>query len=296
MDVAQSNGDPAHAADTMRHQLRTALRTARTETDLTRREVVDRLEWSESKLTRIESGEVRISPTDLKALLDVYGIFKDTERERFLRMARGSRGRSRWAEFSDLYNPAALALFASEPISQSIAIYEPTFVPGLLQTEAYTRALAIGYGTLDSDEIDILVKSRSERQALLEQEDRPELSIILGEAALSRPVGGAKGMVDQLARIRRLGHQPGNSFQILRFSVGAHPRMGTAFTILRLIEAESIVYLENAGVETIVRNAAGSHQFEKSFSKLQELATDPKELDIALNNIALERFGMRIPD
>jgi Domain of unknown function (DUF5753) len=100
-----------------------------------------------------------------------------------------------------------------------------------------------------------MVRGRLERQELLEQDPRPELEFILGEAAVSRAVGGPRVMLHQLERLKQLAARPDISLQVLQFDLGAHPRMGETFTILEFADEnlDDLIYLENAGRESVSR-------------------------------------------
>lgn len=230
-----------------RRLLKVALRHERDAAGLAQKQVADTLDWSVSKIIRIEAGAVGLSATDLRALMDLYKITDGRRQAELLELARGSRKQS-WSEYSDVYSAAARTLFGYEAAAKAIYKYEPTFIPGLLQTEEYARALLEAGGHSDN-EVERMVRGRLERQELIEQDPRPRLEFILGEAALSRAVGGVRVMLHQFEKLKDLATRPGISLQELPFEMGAHPRMGEAFTILEFADEnlDDIIYLENAG-------------------------------------------------
>lgn len=276
-----------------RRRLKGALRHDREAAGLTQKEVSDALDWSVSKVIRIEAGAVGLSATDLRALMDLYKITDETRQAQLVELARGSRKQS-WSEYSDVYSVAARTLFGNEAAAKIISKYEPTFIPGLLQTEEYARALLAGVGHSEH-EIERMVSGRLERQELLERDERPRLEFILGEAAVSRAVGGRGVMFRQLERLKDLNSRPGISLQVLLFDVGAHPRMGEAFTILEFTDEslDDLIYLENAGGESISREDPEIiAAYRQDFVTLQGLASPSSDFAAIIDRIAAARLSV----
>jgi transcriptional regulator with XRE-family HTH domain len=285
------------APEVSRRRLKGALRQAREAAVLTQKDAAKALDWHVSKIIRIEQGAVGITPVDLRALLGVYGITDDDQVETLVELARSSRSQS-WREYKGVYSPASLTLFASEPAAKIISKYEPTFIPGLLQTEEYATALLEGMGRSE-DETERMVSARLERQELLERDPRPELQFVLGEAAVSRAVGGRAVMRRQLERLKELSGRPDIILQVLQFSSGAHPRMGDAFTILEFADTslDDLLYLENAGGESVNReNPELIADYRRDFIVIQEIATKPDDFAGAIDEIMATRFAASIHD
>ena len=275
-----------------RRRLKAALRHEREAAGLSQKQVSEALDWSVSKIIRIEAGAVGQSATDLRALMDLYKISDEKRRAELTELARGSRKQS-WSEYSDVYSVAARTLFGYETAARVIYKYEPTFIPGLLQTEEYARALLQGGGH-GEDEIERMVTGRLERQELLDQSPRPQLEFILGEAAVSRVVGGPGVMHHQLERLKDLARRPDISLQILLFEAGAHPRMGEAFTILEFADEnlDDLIYLENAGRESVSREDPELvAAYRKDFVTLQGLATPGSDFVKVIDKIAAARLA-----
>jgi transcriptional regulator with XRE-family HTH domain len=276
----------------MRRRLRVALRQAREVAGLTQREAAGELDWSVSKIIRIEQGAVAVRPVDLRALLAVYGVADEVRVSELVELARGSKKPS-WDRYKEVYSPASLDLFGSEPAATTIYKYEPTFVPGLLQTQEYAHALLTALGHTD-ETIDLMVEARLQRQKLLDREDRPELRFILGEAVVSLAVGGRQVMLGQLVLLRKLGTRPGISLQILPFDAGAHPHMGGAFTILQFADEnlDDLLYLEDAAGERTFRDDPQIlAAFYEVFATLEGMATKSGDLADVLDRIEAQRFG-----
>lgn len=276
--------------EVMRRRLRLALRNAREAAGLTQRQAADELEFSVSKMIRIEQGAVRLTAVDLRALLNLYGVTDEDRVAELLNLARGSRRQQLWERYREVYSPEALSLFAHEPAAKKIESFEASLVPGLLQTPEYARALLESLGYSKST-VDIMVEVRVQRQRMLGRRIRPELHFILGETAVSRQVGDRQIMKRQLEQIKELGARQGIRIQIMPFTVGAHPHMGGAFTILEFDDLDDVLYQEDAhGERTVQEKPEVLSQFYEIFSKLEELALEPSDLADALDKIKAMRF------
>jgi transcriptional regulator with XRE-family HTH domain len=293
IDLAAGQRQFIETPEVKRRRLKAALRHEREAAGLSQKQVAETLDWSVSKIIRIEAGAVGLSATDLRALIGLYKITDENRQGELLALARGSRRQS-WSEYSDVYSVAARTLFGYEAAAKIIYKYEPTFIPGLLQTEEYARALLKGLG-YSEDEIERLVKGRLERQELLDQDSRPQLQFILGEATVSRPVGGRGVMLHQLERLKEIAARPGISLQILPFEAGAHPRMGEAFTILEFPDEnlDDLVYLENAERESVSREDPDlTANYRRDFDVLQGLASPSKDFAMVIDRIAAVRLAL----
>jgi transcriptional regulator with XRE-family HTH domain len=279
-----------------RRRLRVALRQERDAANLTQKEAAEALDWSVSKIIRIEQGAVAVTVTDLRTLLDIYKVTDEKREAELVELARGSRNQA-WSEYKDIYSPAARTLFGNEAAAKIIYKYEPTFVPGVLQTEEYARALLLGLGH-GEDEIDRIVEVRLGRQELLDRDPPPRLQFILGEAAVSRAVGGRGVMRHQLDKLKELAERPGISLQVLPFSVGAHPRMGEAFTILEFADdLDDLLYLENADRESTSRESTSREEpelisdYRRDFVALQDLASEADNFADVIDRIYARLLG-----
>jgi transcriptional regulator with XRE-family HTH domain len=292
MTLAKEPRRVAQTPEIMRRRLRVALRQARDAAGLTQRAAAEAMEWSISKIIRIEQGAVAITPIDLRALLAAYKVTDEKRVLELIDLARGSK-RQAWSEYKDVYSQAARTLFGSEAAAKTIYSYEPTFVPGLLQTEEYAEALLAGLG-FSEEAVERMVSARVERQELLDLDVRPNFYLILGEAAVSRAVGGRRVMTRQLERIKELGARQGISIQVLPFSAGAHPKMGGgAFVILEFEDEnlDDLLYLENATDESTTRDDPQLiADYRDAFATLEAMATKPDDLAHVLDAIAAIRF------
>ncbi|WP_328692905.1 helix-turn-helix domain-containing protein [Streptomyces phaeochromogenes] len=228
-----------------RLQLRTELRRARNEIGLTQRQVAAAMEWSPSKLLRIEAGEVGISVHDLRPLLGLYQISDDSVVERLLGLARGSR-KMPFTEYRDIYGQQFLNFLAMESSAFVTRAFQPLTVPGLLQTEEYAAEMIKAYSSerFSAPQLQRLLEGRMLRQETLERDDG-EAYFILDEAVLRRQVGGPRVMRMQLRRLAELAAHPRRQIMIFPFSSGTPAAQGP-FTLFEFEEGmQPYVYLEN---------------------------------------------------
>jgi len=224
------------------------LRRLRTEAGLSREEAAEAIRASPWKIHRLENGQVGVKERDIADLVARYGVTDPVEIASFVALAREANQPGWWNAYSDLLPQWFRAYVDLEAVAAQIRTYQGQLVPGLLQTEAYMRALM--HSTLrdrQPEEIERRVKLRLARQQLLTRDDGPLLWAVLDEAALRRPVGGVKVLRAQLERLIEAATLPRVSLQVLPFEAGAHAAMVGAFSILRFADEElpDVVYLEH---------------------------------------------------
>ncbi len=240
---------PARSSPTVkRRRLAAELRRYRDQAGLTIEEVADRLEWSSAKISRIENARVSVLPRDVKFLLGVYGLTdQDDAWEPLLSLARESRSRGWWQQYGEAVPDWFEIYVGLEAEATTISAYDAEFIPGLLQTAEYTRAVHNAYlFTATDDEIEQRVQVRMARQTRLTNGDGPEVWFVLNEAVIRRKVGGRATMHDQLTRLVAATELPNVTVQVIPFDAGAHPSMDGAFSILGFPQETdpNIVYIE----------------------------------------------------
>jgi len=237
------------AGPTVRRMLVGArLRRLRTELGLTREEAAQAIRASEWKIHRLENGQVGFKDRDIIDLLARYQVTDPAEVAEFLTLAREANTPGWWQHYGDVLPSWFRTYVDLEQAATLIRSYEGQFVPGLLQTDDYMRAVVHGAHLEESgEEVGRRVRLRMARQILLTREDPPRLWAVVDEAALRRPVGGREVMRGQLERLIEATKLPNVTLQILPFASGAHAAMGSAFSILRFADREipDIVYLEH---------------------------------------------------
>ncbi|WP_019871930.1 helix-turn-helix domain-containing protein [Salinispora oceanensis] len=202
---------------------------------------------SESKISRMELGRVGFKERDVADLLTLYGITDPTERDALLHLARDANSPGWWHRYGDVLPSWFQAYLGLEAAAALIRTYELQFVPGLLQTEEYARAVVLlGHSRATSAEIDRRVTLRMRRQEVLHREDPPQLWAVVDEAALRRPIGGTAVMRQQVSALIEATRLPNVRLQVVPFAAGGHAAAGGAFSILRFGDQElpDVVYIE----------------------------------------------------
>ena len=262
-----------------RRRLALELRRFREAARLTCEEVAEHLECSISKISRIETGRVSVSPRDVRDMLGLYGV-SGPQQASLVQLARESRQKGWWDAYSDAIEPRFATYIGLESAASEIRIYEVTLIPGLLQTEEYARAV-IAAGTVDGrlESVERTVAFRMARQPALTSDEPAQLWVVLDEAALRRRVGGAGLMRLQLDHLLELGRLPNVALQVLPFGAGAHPAMGRPFVILAFPERADpdVVYLEDLTSALYVENVAEVDRYNVFFNHLRATALSFEE-------------------
>jgi transcriptional regulator with XRE-family HTH domain len=224
------------------------LRRLRTEQGLSREQAAEAIRASAWKIHRLENGQVGFKDRDLVDLLALYGVTDQQEVAALLELAQEANAPGWWFRYGDVVPPWFRTYMDVEAAAAVIRTYQGQLVPGLLQTADYARATIDGMLLPRSpEEVERRVTLKLARQQVLEQPDGPRLWAVVEEAALRRPVGGARVMRGQLERLIDAAGTASVVLQVLPVSVGAHPAMAGAFSILRFADQglPDIVYVEH---------------------------------------------------
>ncbi|GAA4615390.1 helix-turn-helix transcriptional regulator [Actinoallomurus liliacearum] len=223
------------------------LRRLREAAGVSRKDAAEAINTTESRIGRLEQGRAGLDEDDVVALLKLYGIDDRGERDALLTVVREA-SRPGWLQ---AYNNAMPAWFRPyvdlEEAAQVIRTYEVQFIPGLLQTPDYARAVVRqGMSDPSSAEIERRVELRMRRQRLLYQPHPPRLWAVIDEAALWRPIGSVEVTRAQLRALHEAARRENITVQVMPFRVGGHAGEAGAFTILRFPEPElpDIAYIE----------------------------------------------------
>jgi transcriptional regulator with XRE-family HTH domain len=223
------------------------LRRLREGRGLTREAAGYRIRASESKISRLELGRVGFKDRDISDLLELYGVEDETQREALVALAREANSPGWWHSYDDVLPNWFQTYVGLEEAASLIRSYEIQFLPGLLQTEAYARAVvSSGAPQLPTSEVDRRVHLRITRQKILRRPSPPVFWAVVDEAALHRPIGGSKVMKEQVQHLLELMTLPNVTLQVMPFRFGGHAGEGGAFTMLRFPEPElpDVVYVE----------------------------------------------------
>ncbi len=264
---------PGGNPSSQRRRLKAELQQARGAARLTQREAAQRLDWSESKLIRIENGEVGLSVTDLRALLQLYGVTDRQVVADLSEAARDSRGPSWWSAFRDVVSPKFALYLGQEASATSIRVFHPFLVPGLLHTEEYAFELIRVH--CSDEQARRIVKMRQQRQEnLLGYPDSPEVIFVFGEEALHRWIGSPAVMISQLEHLIEASRQNAISVEVIPFSAGAHAGLLGPFILLDFEDpAENLLFVEGLSGELISRGEREKvDRFSKHFDAMRNQA------------------------
>lgn len=242
-----AQGAPGTGPTVRRIILGAQLRRLREANEMTRSDAGYTIRASESKMRRLETGQVGFKERDVADLLTLYGVTNDVERQQFLDLVTQSNQLGWWHPYNDLIPRWFEDYVGLEESASRIQTYELMFMPGLLQTEEYARAVA-GHGEPKPPAEDIArrVDLRRQRQKILMGPNAPKLWAIIDEAVLHRPIGGERVLRDQITHLLDVTAQPNISVQIVPFHKSGSAAE-SAFTLLRFAEPElpNVAYVEH---------------------------------------------------
>lgn len=251
------------------------------------------MENSRSTMSRIENGRVPVTSRDVRDLLDIYGTADAAQRAALVQLAREAKHRGWWVEYESLLPGRESTYLEFEAEAAKIRAYHLRVVDGLLQTDAYARAIiAAVRPTASADDVEQLVSLRSRRHddLLIERQPKLVLWTILDEATLRRPVGDPDVMDEQLQRIIDVGAMPNVTVQAMPFGKGAHAGLRGDFTILdSLDEGDSpTAHSEGPTSSVWIQEPEELHQLGHMFDHLRATALSPTETVSFLRTIMEE--------
>ncbi len=260
-----------------RRRLSEELKQLRTKAGLTLEQAASKLEWSRAKIANIETGK-RLRPyvTDIRLLLDIYGVTDTGRREALLELTRQSRIKGWWTSYSDF----AGAYFGFEAEAHTIATYQMGVIPGLLQTPEYAAASARA-GLVLPEDINRVVDARTRRQRILDRKAPPRLWAIIDEGALQRTadVTSPEVMQEQIRHLVTMTERPNVRVQVLPFSAGLHAAGAGSFVLLDFPNPldRPIVYLETRHDGLYLEDPGQIADYRDVLDHLQGTALSPAE-------------------
>jgi hypothetical protein len=238
---------PAGGPTVLRMLLGAQLRRLREAAGISRDEAGYHIRASGSKISRLELGRVSFKERDVNDLLDFYGVTDAAEHDKLIQLTKEANATPWHQKFQDVMPDWFQVYVGLEEAAQLIRVYEVQFVPGLLQTEEYARAVVLqGEPGAERDDVERRVALRMGRQKILTRENPPRYWVVIDEAALRRPMGGRDVHVAQMEHLIDLVSEPNITLQVMPFRYGGHAADGGAFTIMRFPETDlpDIVYME----------------------------------------------------
>ncbi|HEY8533178.1 MAG TPA: helix-turn-helix transcriptional regulator [Micromonospora sp.] len=279
MGLERATASPAAA----RRRLRLALRAAREARRLTRGQVAAALDWSVSKLNRIENGDVTVSTTDLRALLELYQVTDPQRVGELVADARASRRRGWWDEprFRDHLTPALLELLQLESEARVIRHFHPTLIAGLLQTRAYAEMIMQAWAReLPAAQRAARLEARMCRAArVFARPEPPRFYFVMDESVLWRLIGGPRVMAEQLYHLLELTARPGIALRVVPLAEAAITAMAGPFALLDIDgdEENTVLYREEFLVDEIVESRETLRRYRRHFDRMWAAALNEED-------------------
>lgn len=253
------------------------LRELRNQHDLTVEDVASRLLCSATKISRLETGARRPSLRDVRDLCMLYELDEPTSAE-LMNLARGAREQGWWTQYEDIQLDPYIGL---EAVATAITSYSMYYVPALLQTEEYARALIKGIAPQINPVIhEQRVEVRLRRQQLLEEHPRPRYRVLLDEAVLHRRVGGPEIMAVQLGKLLEAERRSIVTIQVIPFDVGAHAAQDSNFVLLEFGEGPDlspVVFVEGLTGNQYIERKADLARYREAVEHLRDSSLSPRD-------------------
>jgi transcriptional regulator with XRE-family HTH domain len=285
------NGSPT----LRRRRLGQELRKLRTAADIALDVVAEYLECSAAKVSRIETGKVPVSVRDVRDMLDQYTVDAD-KREELLALAKDSKRQGWWERYSEAVPKGASTFLGLESEADEAFVYEPLFVPGLLQSPGYARAvLSIGGRGASTELVEQRLEVRMERQKRLTCRDSPlRLHAIVDEAALLREVGGAQVMAEQYQHLIEVLKLPNVTLRYVDRTEGAYPGMGSAFTVFGFEDPDDqdVVYLEQSTSALFLESSNDVEAYRRIYEQMRTCATSPAVTVELIDSLIESRYTL----
>ncbi len=241
--LTHSSGGPT----ILRILLGAQLRRLRTAKGISREDAGYAIRASHAKISRLELGRVGFKERDVADLLTLYGVTDPEDRAPMLALARQANAPGWWHKYGDLLPSWFQVYVGLEEAASVVRTYEVQFIPGLLQSPEYARAvIMLVHGAASSQEIDRRVALRMARQERLNRPDAPTVWAVVDEAVLRRPIGGVEVLSAQIDHLLQMTEMPNVRLQIMPFHRGGHAAAGGPFSILRFPDRDlpDVVYME----------------------------------------------------
>lgn len=234
---------------------------------------------AKSTMSRIESGKVGVSLLVARALLDFYQV-GGQERDKLIAAAHESRKPSWWRPYAGVIAEPLHDLLGLEAAAASLKVFETTVMPGLLQTESYTRILMLSAQPHEPKERrEKRIELRMMRQRILTENHPLQYWAIIEETVMRRPVGGPKIMSAQLERLAEACQFSHVCIQVTPLSVGAHIGMDGPFTILEFSEAQDldVVYTDSQAGPFYLEEKSGVESYQEKFQRIHSVALNVED-------------------
>ncbi|MFE9096363.1 helix-turn-helix domain-containing protein [Streptomyces sp. NPDC007264] len=272
-----------------RRRLSIELKKLRETSELTCAQVGEALDWSGSKVNRMETGSGRIQPSDIDALCRFYGT-SDEMREFLKSLARQAKTRGWWQVHGGTGVPEWFNIYIGlEQDASTLRQYQCELLPGLMQTTAYATELHRTGAHMSSEDIDRAVRVRMERQTLLTRPSAPDAWFIVSEGAVRNVIGDRPLMREQLERVLESTELPSVTLQVLPFDSGSYPATGS-FTMLGFPDQgdPDIVYRDGITDAIYLEGEHHVREYTRAFDGLRAAALSPQRSSRLIKSILKE--------
>lgn len=254
------------------------------------RTLARRLEWSETKVSRLLSGQAIPPEIDVAAFLAVCGV-TGSERERLLKLTRETATPGWLQQHGSVLPEQLKTLIDHENRAVEVLAFEEVRIPGLLQTGDYARCLLERSANVPPAEIPERVEARHRRQGIFARPGRPDFSFFVHEFALRLPVGGREVMSDQLHQLLRLSVRSYITIRLIPAAFGAHASMAGACRLMRFDDLKPVAYIEEQTAGHFLEETAEIAAYEKIFAALADCALDEEDSRERIAALAIELYG-----
>ncbi|MGW2524127.1 helix-turn-helix domain-containing protein [Streptomyces sp. NPDC001617] len=268
-----------------RRRLAIELKRLREESGLTCSQVGKGLDWSSSKVSRMETGQGRVQPSDVDAVCRFYQTPEEL-RDLLKSLAKDSKTKGWWHAHGDAI-PAWFSVYVGlEQAASNLRSYQAEFIPGLLQTDEYAAEQCRAWADHTPEDIQRMVDVRMRRQELLTSESAPDLWTVVHQSALQHVVGSRQVMTRQLERMLEICKLKNVTVQVLPFDAGAYPTTGS-YTILGFPEQEDpdLVYREGLTDSVYLEEPKDVAFYTKAFDHLRALALSPQRSTLLITRL-----------
>ena len=264
------------------------LKEQRTKAGLTGKQVANELGCGDPKVFRMEGGHAVPSKLELDHLFELFGVEDDRERDLIRQLAADAKSRHWTSEFESVMPPKFDIYVGREEDATSVRVYETHLIQGLLQTEDHMRPLLTATNPQEpASDVERLVEFRKRRQRILVRDPDPlNLWVVMDEAAIRRPVGGAEVHRAQLQHLLDLTSMPNVNIQVIPESVGAHAGLSGPFSILEFEPDEpEMIYIEGQGGNLYLDKAREIRRHKQLWNHI---------VDVAMSTAATTRYIKKV--
>jgi transcriptional regulator with XRE-family HTH domain len=283
---------PGGGPTVLRILLGSQLRSLRESRGITREDAGYTIRASGSKISRMELGRVSFKERDITDLLSLYGVQDEAERAALVDLARQANSPGWWHKYGDVLPDWFQVYVGLEEAASLIRVYELQFIPGLLQTTDYARAVVrLGQRGASDEEVEHRVSLRMDRQRVLGKASAPRLWAVVDEAVLRRPIGGPDVMRTQIERLIEVSKEPNVTLQVMPFRFGGHAAESGSFTIMRFPELDlpDVIYIEQLTSALYLEKREDVERYTEVMEKLSVESEPPERTADVLSRILEEQ-------